>query len=241
MRDQCTEAVFLKDVERHELIVLRDDGLYRHIRFKRPGTGCMHFDLVTWPGYLAYAGDMGCYVFSRLQDMFEFFRKEPREGRSLFSGIDRRYWSEKLPAVDGNRRIAGAMEFSKDKFTAVINEYRVRWMKERTLNKDQRRELWEAVDDEVLRYLEDGEHAAYQRANEFTWVDGAAARLPGCAPETFHFDDLWDHSFEEYTFHFTWCCYALAWGIRQYDAAKAGPDSQESHATSHAAGPDQHT
>ena len=52
------------------MIVLRDDGVYRHIRFKKPGTGCMHFDLVTWPGYLCYSGDMGCYVFCRLNARF---------------------------------------------------------------------------------------------------------------------------------------------------------------------------
>ena len=28
------EAEFLRDVEKHEMLVLRDDGIYRHIRFK---------------------------------------------------------------------------------------------------------------------------------------------------------------------------------------------------------------
>ena len=28
------------------------------------------FDIVTWPGYLCYSGDMGCFVFTRLPDMF---------------------------------------------------------------------------------------------------------------------------------------------------------------------------
>ena len=84
----CPEAIFLRDVAEHEMIVVRDDGVHRHIRFKKPGTSCMHFDLITWPGYLCYTGDMGTYVFSRLTDMFEFFRTDReymrlREGQTL--------------------------------------------------------------------------------------------------------------------------------------------------------------
>lgn len=67
--------------------MLHEDGIYRHIRFRQPGTMCMHFDLITWPGYLCYTGDMGTYVFTRLADMFEFFRTDltyaPRTGRLL--------------------------------------------------------------------------------------------------------------------------------------------------------------
>lgn len=81
MRD-ITEETFLADVAAHQIHVLRDDGVHRHIRFKRPGTYCMQFDLITWPGYLCYTGDMGTYVFNRLEDMFEFFRT----GRSRATG-----------------------------------------------------------------------------------------------------------------------------------------------------------
>src|SRR5690348_13144744 len=99
--DNC-EQWFLKDVSTHEMIVIRDDGANRHIRFKRPGTSCMYFDLITWPGYLCYTGDMGTYVFSRLEDMFEFFRTDrdynKRKGREL--SINPKYWGEKLQAVD---------------------------------------------------------------------------------------------------------------------------------------------
>lgn len=65
---------FKRDVQEHALTILRDDGLYRHLRFKRPGTMTCYFDLVTWPGHLAYVGDMGDYVFTRVEDMLTFFR-----------------------------------------------------------------------------------------------------------------------------------------------------------------------
>ena len=205
-----TEVSFLKDVDRHVIETIRDDGVNRHVRFRRPGTMCMHFDLITWPGYLCYTGDMGTYVFSRLEDMFQFFRRPDNSYT-----IDFRYWAEKLKAVDSSGGNGSATEFSKERFKAVINEYRVSWIRESrdALTKAQRRELWEEVDEQVLSYLDDGEHKVYEEANEFSWRAG---------PEHFsyEFTDLWDHRFTEYTHHFLWCCHAIAWGIRKYDESK---------------------
>lgn len=106
---------FLKDVENHKLYVLRDDGLYRHLRFKDPRTICQYFDVVTWPGYLAYSGDMGCFVFNRIEDMLCFFRNEKEDW-----GINEGYWAEKLEAVDSR---GGYKEFSWDLFVENLMEY----------------------------------------------------------------------------------------------------------------------
>lgn len=216
MTRDITEASFLKDVATHEMKVLHDDGVYRHIRFKRPGTSCMHFDLVTWPGYLAYSGDMGCYVFERLLDMLEFFRGKP-EGALR---INLCYWSEKLQAVDGNRREASAKEFSEEKFRRAINDYRIGWMREArdVLTKAQRRDLWEAVQADVLDAIDDeGPETGRAMANRFSWRPNTYSRN---SERCWHFTDLWEHDFTDYTYRFVWCCYALSWGIRQYDAAK---------------------
>ena len=37
------------------------------------------------------------------------------------------------------------------------------------------------------------------------------------------FHDLWERNCKEYSHRFIWCCFALAWGIRQYDAGKSQP------------------
>ncbi len=34
------------------------------------------------------------------------------------------------------------------------------------------------------------------------------------------FEDFFDGSMNRFTFHFMWCCYALAWGINKYDKSK---------------------
>ncbi|MCU6618549.1 hypothetical protein OCO52_18835 [Achromobacter mucicolens] len=169
-----TENEFLKDVKNHVMEVLYEDGLHRHVRFREPGTMCMHFDLVTWPGYLCYTGDMGTYVFTRLADMFEFFRTDreyaQRRGRRLGGNLS--YWSEKLEAVNGSRRGGAAEEFDPAKFRTVVNEYRLNWIRGEAhdlLTKEERRELWEAVDSDVLYRIEDGEQLAYAAANEFDW------------------------------------------------------------------------
>lgn len=212
-----TEQSFLKDVVNHQMIILRDDGLYRHIRFKRPDSGCMHFDLVTWPGYLSYCGDMGCYVFSRIDDMFGFFRTSKNDWNYNRSGglsINTGYWSEKLRAVDGNRQNGSATEFSNEKFERVINETRAGWMRECKgcgVSKNDRRELWDSVNHEVLWRLDDGHHVAMSAAHDFNHRIGR---------HHFNFEGLWEHDFTEYTYHFVWCCYALAWGVRTYDDSK---------------------
>lgn len=220
MTREQAEADFLKDVSAHEMEVLRDDGVYRHIRFKKPGTGCMHFDLVTWPGYLAYSGDMGCYVFSRLNDMFEFFRTDreylQRDGRQLCINLG--YWSEKLQAVDGRRHAGSAKEFSEEKFNRAVIEDLVGWIRGNAYRttKDERRELWDAVMSEVMGA--DGDSGGYRKqaaAHDFShFVNNDVGN--------FYFQDFWEHDLTEYTFRFVWCCYALAWGILKYDEARKG-------------------
>lgn len=86
------EQHFPRDIAEHKLTVKHHDGLYRHLYFGRPGTGTMSFSITTWPGHLAYTGDMGDYVFCRLDDMLQFFRTDraPNYG----------YWAEKVVAQD---------------------------------------------------------------------------------------------------------------------------------------------
>jgi hypothetical protein len=228
-----TETEFLADVAGHEMSILREDGVDRHVRFAIPGSSVYRFDLITWPGVLCYTGDMGTFVFSRTRDMFEFFRTDRKHqelrGRQLVINLG--YWSEKLIAVNGSRDGGKAKEFDDDKFRKVINEYRVKWMRgahrQGTLDKEERRSLWESVDEEVLRPLEDGGDRGIYAAYDF------CHRKPGRDHRgpTWQFDDLFEHDFTEYTHTFVWCCYALAYGIQKYDEAKAAvatSTSQES-------------
>src|ERR1051326_8204576 len=79
--DRPSEREFLRNVKAHEMTVLRDEGVDRHLRFKAPNTSNQYFDLITWRGSLCFTGDMGTFVFSRIPDMFEFFRDEQCNAR----------------------------------------------------------------------------------------------------------------------------------------------------------------
>ncbi len=211
-RSECNEARFLKDVATHEMQIIRDDGVQRHLRFKKPGTMYYHFDLITWPGHLCYTGDMGTYVFARVHDMFDFFRMDDHDWNKNPNGlsINPSYWAEKIIATDKN---CGHEEWDEDEFTRRVNEVRVgwmRWAKSLGISKDDRRELWEAVDQEVLSDPND-ESLCVARIWEFHHRIGS---------EDFEFIDFFDVSMNRYTFHYLWCCYALAWAVNMYDKSK---------------------
>lgn len=206
----CTEERFLGDISKHEMIVLRDDGVYRHLQFKRPWSSSFYFDLVTYPGHLVMSGDMGAYVFTRLDDMFQFFRSD--KGK-----INPGYWSEKLVAVDCNGRQDGSsMTYNPEAIKDLIKEKRLEWIRERNVDKEERRELWNCLQ-RLMDSLEGNQTTDYHDVNDWSWTPfGHDHRHPGSC----HFSDLWDHNFKEYSFHFLWACYAIAWGIKTYDASK---------------------
>lgn len=230
-RERDDEARFLKDIAEHEMQVIMDNGVHRHIRFKKPGTMCMYFDLITYPGGLLYTGDMGTYVFVRLQDMFEFFRTSPQDswvkemGLTLYTNHS--YWSEKLVATDCSGRRGGkAEEFCEEKFKQVVIESYLRpWIKrareDGTLDKEQRRELWEEVHTEIIDRISDYGEGIIQKCYEFSWKPHLSFNESlSRKAKSYHFEDFFEHSFTTYTHSFRWCCMALSWGIAKYDAWK---------------------
>lgn len=197
MSRQPTKESFLKDVSKHELNIFLDNGVYRHIRLRAPNTSNQYFDLVTWPGYLAYSGDMGSFVFTRLQDMFEFFRKD--------GGINPQYWGEKLEAYD---RADGFEKFSPEKYKTAIKSDFEEWEFD---SPEDRKKSWDAIefwgllDTEDLNTIDSAMRKVYDYKCEYTGN---------------YFPDFWDHNLKDYTYRFMWCCYAIQWAIGQYDEVK---------------------
>jgi hypothetical protein len=205
--ESCTSEQFLKDVAKHGLQVKVDNGLYKHLTFSNNGSMVGRFDLVTWPGYLTICGDYGTFVFSRIPDMFEFFRTDRRRGSGMRSIINPGYWAEKCQAHDR----CGIQEFHEEYFKERILEALKEFLKEYRCETTQteRNQLWKALNVEVL--LEEDEHAARQAAWNFRHP--VNSRVGDFSLQ----DVLCDSSFTTYTFHYLWCCYAIAWGVWQYD------------------------
>jgi hypothetical protein len=220
---------FRKDIATHEMEVVLDQGMHRHLRFKRPGTNNYHFDIVTWPGNLAMTGDMGASVFSRLPDMFEFFRQPDHmhEGaHGLY--INRSYWCEKLVANDGPARA-----YDQDLLAPLLRERFEDYMSGQDLDgMDQghalAQALWEQIEEDVHG---DNAQEAIVSADAF---EPAAWSDHGQAFEDFAFTDMWECAgrLEDYTYHMTWRLYAVAHAVRAYDEWKAqhAPAEAPAHA-----------
>lgn len=95
--DQARRS-FAEETAEHVMTVLHDDGPYRHLRFRKPGTAIFGFDVVTWPGHIAISGDMGDTTMARIDDMISFVAK-PGSDQISFG-----YWVEKIVANDGPKR-----------------------------------------------------------------------------------------------------------------------------------------
>jgi hypothetical protein len=183
---------FKKAVIEHEMIVVRNDGLHRHFTFKSPRTYNHHFHITTWPGYLAISGDVGCYVFARLPNMFNFFRGDR---------INPSYWSEKLQASDRS----GIQEFSEDAFRAAIKNDFDQW----SFDDDaQKHAAWEALQESDLS--DDVCPESLENAVR-------TAMVYKCPVTGNTFGDFWEHDLQEYTFRFLWCCHAIRWAVAEYD------------------------
>lgn len=197
MTDDEVTKRFEHDIREHELEVVREDGLYRHLRCRRPGTFAYGFDILTWPGWLAVTGDMGAVMFTRLPDMFEFFRGS---GRPDFS-----YWAEKMPAESRD----SARRYEPELFEQIVRERAAEYAAERV--PEERRGEFHGEVEEVVRAAHDGEHEAVRAAMDFRF-DGREV-----------FCDVWEHNLREYTFHFLWLCYAIRWAIARFDTRGASP------------------
>jgi hypothetical protein len=217
----CTQDRFERDVAQHQITVIRDNGEDRHLMFREPGNSAYWFEILTWPGTLCIKGDMGTYVFSRLTDMFEFFRTDDR-GDPTRLYINKGYWAEKLQAVScGGYGKGSAETFSADIFKRRVIERFRDYCRDRDVEHEKRKDMWYWVRSDILEQVCDGEGSnAFHRLNDFH--DRDHPRL---------FEDCWEWNCEKYTFHFIWNLYAIAWAIRQYDAAKASTAAEEACAS----------
>lgn len=209
MRDRIAErhaaiaAEFATDVRDHVLEIRHDDGLYRHLRCQRPKNSEYWFDIVTWPGSLTVRGDItDAYTFTRLPDMFEFFRS--RSGR-----INPCYWAEKLDAGRRSAKQFSEEVFARNVWDAVREEVRDYL----GLAKAVRAEFF---DDYACIGDSSQAHAALE---QFEYVPPLRLGFQ----EPFRFDNAWEWDLTDWDAGFLRACHAIVWAIRQYDQAKAEP------------------
>lgn len=233
---------FASDVANHEMTVLRDEGLYRHVRFqrvtvneetgKRERSSSYWFDLITWPGCLAITGDMDSYLFARTDDMFGFFRLHG-------GGINPGYWAEKIRAGSVVR------EYSEDQFKRLVAEDAEEYEKDHP-------GLAAAIKVDILddpdTAFEDG---ARRLLDNFSYGDTWGGKCPSCDSAVsglaesdarswalghraqaghsvfpartygFRFEASYEWELTEFSWRYLWACHAIQWGIAQYNAQRA--------------------
>ncbi|WP_325086410.1 hypothetical protein [Acinetobacter johnsonii] len=204
--NQPTLEQFLKDVAHHQLTVNLDQGLFRDLTIQRPGCCEMHYHITTRPGYLMFTGDMGSFVFTRLADMFGFFRD--KDGYDINPG----YWEEKLEAVDSR---GGAKGFSSDLAKEILIEHlqdHLEGLDSGRYDKDQSdtEEAKEAVE-HLIGLAEDDKHDFYETLRNWDADDAGGLDM----------DCWWEWDFSDHTYRYIWACFAIVHAIKLYDAHKS--------------------
>lgn len=188
----CSEEEFKTSIKDHKLSILKNDELYKHLRFKNPSSFNRYFDIVTWPGNLCYTGDMGTYTFKRIENMIYFFS----------DGVNPDYWSEKLTSI--SKFGEGVKVFDGDKFKEYFIEF---------INEDDNG-LDSLYKEEILEDLKLGnldlndEHEILDyityHYNHYT-VD----HITSWYAENYNL-------FKSFTYHYIWCCRALNWSCNLF-------------------------
>lgn len=236
-----SKARFLREAAQHRMTVLHHDGLYRHLRFADPrsGYGFYWFELITTPNTLIFRGDGESYVFSRVEDMFKFFRTGLARDGSIH--VNPQYWSEKLTS-------------DRDSVTKYDREIVERQVKELVVEAiregDAPRGIGKAVHEEILdSYLLDTEDEARRLLYEFeygvkyaaqcscgrsgervgtTWEaarwreqhqkeSGTKHKVTVRQVDGFDFQGAEEWDLRDYSWWFLWACHAIVWGIRRHD------------------------
>ena len=196
---------FLKDTKEHQLTIVKDDGIYRHIQISKPGTCVCHYNLTTWPYHLCISGDMGTWVFSRIEDMFDFFIMNDSDYNKP-DEINPHYWAEKVQAIS---RFGGSgiYEFDTDDFKAQVR----RRVKEYFEGHPQGcKECLQELEDDVFMYMDDyPKEVIYERLYNFSYS------APDGDEFTFSGEDMPDA--QRFSLYYIWILYAIVKGITMYN------------------------
>lgn len=185
-------AQFKASTAEHQLTILHDDGLYRHLRMGKPGTGIWSWSVVAWPWHLYVGGDIGLgLTFSREEDMIPFF---DTSGYGDYYGdgspmLQADYWDEKLTA--GCRDAAHT--YSSERFLRRV--------------RDLLADDYDLEPERAERILMDAEGVAQHEETARQWL----------GEERYFADaDAWEWDLKALDHHYLLACYAIVTTVRAY-------------------------
>jgi hypothetical protein len=206
-------ARFKRETPGHEMVILHDEGLYRHLACTDPNGSFYRFDLITWPHNLMLRGDGFSFAFAiyPTRDMFDLFRETGSEG------INPGYWQEKVTAGRGDikgyseelfkERVAKELKAAEEFFPGVTAAWQ------------------ESVEGFYAKYNTEYEETAREALADFEYLpEGQFGEA-----WSFRYTDEW--RLIDYSWEFLFACHAIAWGVDQYNAVKAASASAEAVAS----------
>lgn len=190
----ASAARFARDTRGHEMTVLHEDGLYRHLKCADPTGGFYRFDLITWPHNLFLRGDGFSFGFAvwPTEDMFDVFRG------SRSGGINPGYWQEKVTA-------GRVKDWSEDLFRA--------WVLDEAGKAEFR--FPGAVEAVGKQILHSDEHSI-----EFQGTAEYALANFHHGDYRLRFPHDWEKDFEDYSWEYLFACHAVLFGIDRWDASR---------------------
>ena len=212
LKDEVLDEFFI-DINRHQLNIIQDDGVHRHIVLNRPGSSIYLFGLVTWPGHLTVYGDVGTMTFRRVHDMFDFFRTEHPNG-TLATSPD--YWAGKSEGLSGSARDQ-CFEWDAEGFELNVNQAFADWKERQEFDPEE----LEDPDSEAAQLVEERTSDINQILAESHNEDEAMIMVRDMdgGYEIFG-DEWWEVRAKRMRPSYLWLCNAIQWGIQQYDKKK---------------------
>lgn len=195
---------FIKDTRNHQLTIVKDAGVYRHLSCRSPEHDKLYaFEIITSPNLLLFYGDCGTFVFSRLHDMFQFFRSD-----CVRSDLPLGYWSEKIEAAPaGIDVMMYSQRLAEDSVQAVFDT----WAQSQSLQGSDLEHAQQELDDQILIHCDS--------------LD-ALFDCIGTELECGYTFDIVDVNYRTLHPAVIWCMYAIVWAIRQYDKAKESKEQK---------------
>jgi hypothetical protein len=230
MKDQLAKSRqrFDTEVRDHKMKVLRNDKVYRHLRFMNPRNGAYWFELHTGPHFLLFRGDGESYVFSNGDhDIFSSFRHSLRADGSIHP--DPGYWTQKLASAEQ------AEKWDTDTFSEDLEQHITDMVEQEIVPKKHEARLRAEVENDLMYEDLHSADLAIKALMEFEFYFDERDHYDSKKQPDFTFEECWEWVTKctEYDWWYLWALHGIVWGIGQYDrkfgrpgvrvdAAKAG-------------------
>jgi hypothetical protein len=214
MKDQLTKSRkrFTSEVRDHKMKVLRNDKVYRHLRFMDPKNSAYWFEIHTGPNFLLFRGDGDSYVFSNGdQDMFRSFRNSIGKNGSLHP--DPGYWTQKLSSSEQ------AEKWDTDTFQEDLAQYITDMVEQDVVPKEHEERLRQEVENHLMYEDLHAADLAIRTLLEFDFYFNEPDRYDSTKTPDFEFDECyeWITTCTEYDWWYLWALHGICWGIHQFD------------------------